>query len=149
MARSFGNVMRTYRERGGYSRRELAEASGLAEGTVRDYELGKRSPSFEAVCRLALALGVKVQVFVGVMDLTGAFRLPSRPPRFSILTFGRYKGQRLNEVPADDLEWLIRDRPRLLQTGQVGTGRRPSFPCPSGGSAVVPAGSPRRRGRSW
>ena len=43
--KEFGLVLRNYRERGRHSRRVLAEAVGLSEGAIRDYELGKRSPS--------------------------------------------------------------------------------------------------------
>jgi transcriptional regulator with XRE-family HTH domain len=121
MSSGFGTVLRSLRERGGHSRRELGEASGLAEGTIRDYELGKRSPSFEAVCRLTVALGAKLTVFAPTADTTGAYRLPERSQRvpYSLILFGRHKGQRLNELPGDYLEWLLQERPRQLQPGQL------------------------------
>ncbi len=121
MATHFGLLVRTHRERDGYSRRELAEAAGLSEGAVRDYELGKRSPTFEAVCRLAVALGVKPNAFAAGADVSGAFRLQPKPSRvpYSIITFGKHKGQRLNELPGDYLRWLLQERPRLLQPGQI------------------------------
>jgi transcriptional regulator with XRE-family HTH domain len=119
--KGFGVVLRNLRERGGYSRRELAEAAGLSEGAVRDYELGKRSPAFAAVCRLCVALGTKPNTFAATADTSGAFHLQPKPRRvpYSLLTFGRYKGRRINEVPTDFLYWLKTEKPRLLKLGQL------------------------------
>lgn len=51
---TFGSLLRNIRREGRWSRRELAEASGVSEGAIRDYEQGKRhDPRLETVCRLA------------------------------------------------------------------------------------------------
>jgi len=119
--KSLSVALRNLRERGGWSRREVAEAAGLSEGAVRDYELGKRSPGFDALCRLAVALGEKVQFFASLADTSGAFKLPSKPKHVScsVLGFGKWKGRRMNEVPNDYLSFLLREKPRLLKTGQL------------------------------
>ena len=53
----YGEWLRRVRDRGGWSRRELAAAAGISEGAVRDYELGRSHPSLEAALRIAVAFG--------------------------------------------------------------------------------------------
>jgi uncharacterized protein (DUF3820 family) len=54
------------------------------------------------------------------MPTDGVFQLrPHRPEAISQLSFGKYKGQRLNELPGDYLQWLVETKPRHLQIGQL------------------------------
>jgi transcriptional regulator with XRE-family HTH domain len=53
-----GTKLREIRERNGFSREQLALASGVAAATVSVYENGYRRPSRAALLRLAAALGV-------------------------------------------------------------------------------------------
>lgn len=43
-------------QRGPFGRRDLAEDAGVAYNTIREWALGRRSPSTDALGRLALAL---------------------------------------------------------------------------------------------
>lgn len=124
MAESFGGRLRSLRVAGRYSRRELAEASGVSEGAIRDYEKGKRSPSLEAAARLAHALSKPLAVWSDCFDLSGAFRLPARDPRAGALDFGKYKGRLLSEVPFGYLHWLTREGAASLTPTQSVEARR-------------------------
>ena len=53
------------RERKGFSQRDLAEAIGVAPGTLAMWETGKRNPKHEAVENMARALGCDVDYLVG------------------------------------------------------------------------------------
>jgi uncharacterized protein (TIGR02996 family) len=78
---SFGAILRRKREEGGWARRDLAGAAGLGEATVRDYEQGKRSPSFEAVCRLAAAIGCPIADFAAGVNTQDVHLMPRSPRR--------------------------------------------------------------------
>jgi transcriptional regulator with XRE-family HTH domain len=60
----FADRLRELRSKATKSREELAQASGLARGTIRDYEQGKRKPTLESAAKLADALGVSVDELV-------------------------------------------------------------------------------------
>jgi transcriptional regulator with XRE-family HTH domain len=60
---TFAEKLKVLRSDQSLSREELAVKSGLARGTVRDYEQGLRSPTLESAVKLARALGVSVAVF--------------------------------------------------------------------------------------
>lgn len=124
MAESFGERLRSLRVAGRYSRRELAEASGVGEGAIRDYEKSKRSPSLEAAARLAYALHKPLTVWGDCFDLADAYRLPSRDPRAGALDFGSHKGKLLSEVPYSYLEWLVREQVTRLTPQQSIEARR-------------------------
>jgi transcriptional regulator with XRE-family HTH domain len=126
MPSPFGFLLRNLREQGGWSRREVAEAAGVSEGAVRDYELGKRAPSYEAVVRLSKAIGAKAGYFAHAVDTTGVFRLQQRPKRvpYSRIMFGKYKGRRMDELPGDYLRWIIDEKPGLLRPGQLDEAKR-------------------------
>ena len=48
----------------GYTQKKLSELCGIAESTIRQYELGKRNPKLETIERIATALEFPVHVFV-------------------------------------------------------------------------------------
>jgi len=55
--------LREWRERRGYSIRELAERAGVAFGTVHRIETGAMSPTVAMLAKLAGALGIDVRDF--------------------------------------------------------------------------------------
>lgn len=56
----FGQQVRTLRRQRGWSQGQLAEAAGASEEWIRRIERGARSPSFDTLEALSMALGVSV-----------------------------------------------------------------------------------------
>ena len=48
----------------GYTQKKLSELCGIAESTIRQYELGKRNPKLATIEKIATALEFPVHVFV-------------------------------------------------------------------------------------
>lgn len=53
-----GQLIRKERKKQGLTQKALGEACGIAEPTIRRYELGKLNPKRETIEKIALALGV-------------------------------------------------------------------------------------------
>lgn len=53
-----GEKIRAARRTAGMTQKELGEKAGIAEPTIRRYELGKLNPKLETVKKIAAALGV-------------------------------------------------------------------------------------------
>lgn len=53
-----GEQIRNIRKAKGWTQKRLGEACGIAEPTIRRYELGKLNPKIETLQRIAKALGV-------------------------------------------------------------------------------------------
>ena len=62
-AAELGRRVRQFRERAGLTVQELAESAGLTRQAVHNYESGARRPTWDAVQKLAAALGVSTDVF--------------------------------------------------------------------------------------
>jgi transcriptional regulator with XRE-family HTH domain len=60
----FAQRLRELRDRAGLSEAKLAEASGVSFASIHEYGLGRRKPSFEAVGKIARALGVSCEAFM-------------------------------------------------------------------------------------
>jgi transcriptional regulator with XRE-family HTH domain len=60
---TFAERLRELRERAGLTQAQLAEASGLPIGSIRNYEQGQREPYWNVVFQLAAALGVSCEAF--------------------------------------------------------------------------------------
>jgi transcriptional regulator with XRE-family HTH domain len=71
---TFGDALQAERQKRNLTQAQLADASGVPVGTLRDYEQGKRTPSFPNVIKLAAALGVSCEAFAGCDHVT------DRPP---------------------------------------------------------------------
>ena len=57
---TIGEKIKEYRKRNGLTQRELAEITGLAVGTIQQYELNKRQPRIEMLKTIAQWLGCTV-----------------------------------------------------------------------------------------
>jgi len=74
--------LRELREERGISREDLAERSGIGEGTIRDLEQGRTHPAWKTVVALAEGLGVSVEAFTTPPADTSA-RPRGRPRKVS------------------------------------------------------------------
>jgi DNA-binding XRE family transcriptional regulator len=61
---TFGVKLQEFREARGLSQAGLARVSGVPVGTIRDYEQGRRDPSFETAVKLARAVKQSLDAFV-------------------------------------------------------------------------------------
>jgi transcriptional regulator with XRE-family HTH domain len=66
---TFAEKLRQLRDGAGLSEAKLAEAAGLTFASVHGYGLGRRTPSFPAVVKLARALGVTCEAFADCEDV--------------------------------------------------------------------------------
>ena len=78
---TIGEHIRDQRLRQGLTQRELGERAGIAEPTIRRYELGKLNPKIETVEKIAKALGVPTIEFYDdpylLLPICFRFLLPS------------------------------------------------------------------------
>ena len=63
---TFPALLTRRRTEAGLSVPALARASGLSDDAIRKWESGDRSPSWEAVCKLADAMGTTTDAFRSV-----------------------------------------------------------------------------------
>lgn len=63
VAGDFAKTIAAVREKAGLSIPDLARASGISDDAIRRYESGDRKPTWDAVQKLAKALGVSTVVF--------------------------------------------------------------------------------------
>ncbi|QJX01228.1 helix-turn-helix domain-containing protein [Frigoriglobus tundricola] len=77
---TFAEKMRELRDAKGLSETKLADLSGVPFGTVHEYGLGRRKPSFAAVIKLAKALDVDCTAFAACTDLTDSEK-PTEEPK--------------------------------------------------------------------
>jgi transcriptional regulator with XRE-family HTH domain len=66
---TFAEKLKELREAAGLSEAKLAEKSGLTFASVHGYGLGRRTPSFPAVLKIALALGMTCEAFAECDDM--------------------------------------------------------------------------------
>ncbi len=60
--------IKTVRKEKGFTQKQLAEILGVATGTLQQYELGKREPSFETLVILAKKFRVSADYLLGISD---------------------------------------------------------------------------------
>ena len=60
--------IRYYRERMGFTMKELAQRVGCTESAISNYELGKREASYETLLRIAETLETDVSHLLGKED---------------------------------------------------------------------------------
>ena len=66
--KSFGERLKTIREKRGYSQDELARCAGLQASAISHFETGTRKPSFENLRRLADALEITTDYLLGRVE---------------------------------------------------------------------------------
>jgi len=67
-----GKRIRYFRERRGLTQRQLGEAAGILEATIRKYEIGQRNPKPDQIKLIADALGVTPNALAPVVIETDA-----------------------------------------------------------------------------
>jgi transcriptional regulator with XRE-family HTH domain len=77
---SFAEKLKEIRGGTGMSQQSLAVAAGLSIAVVRDYEQGKKEPTFRSAAKLATALRVSLDVFAASLadDSTVHSQTPPR-----------------------------------------------------------------------
>jgi transcriptional regulator with XRE-family HTH domain len=68
MSLEFPERLRSARQLRGFSQSELAEKSGLQASAVSHFETGRRSPSFDNLKALSVALDVTTDYLIGRAD---------------------------------------------------------------------------------
>lgn len=91
LAKRFGDKVRQLRAERHWTQAQLAEAAHISDEWVRRIEGGGRSPSFDIIDQLAVALGV---------DAVELFAPAARPSDTKLLN-------RSAHLTSDEIEWLI------------------------------------------
>jgi len=65
---TIGERIKQARKAKGFTQKQLGELSKTSEGTVRQYEIGKRQPRLEQLQAIAAALDVPLEALVGIPD---------------------------------------------------------------------------------
>lgn len=67
-----GEIIRKYRVEKGLTQKQLGEKCGIAEPTIRKYELNKLNPKYETLQKIATALDVPITELLGITQNTMA-----------------------------------------------------------------------------
>lgn len=76
---TFGEKLRQLRTNRGLSQEALARKAGMGVGAVRDYEQGKKEPSFRYALMLAKALGVDCRELEFDVSMSDAGQIEAPP----------------------------------------------------------------------
>lgn len=63
-----GSIIKNARIKAGITQKQLAESTGLAEITIRQYESNKREPKLENLKKIAYALNIDLLVLIGAVS---------------------------------------------------------------------------------
>ncbi len=63
-----GSIIKNARIKAGITQKQLAESTGLAEITIRQYEANKREPKLENLKKIAYALNIDLLVLIGAVS---------------------------------------------------------------------------------
>lgn len=63
--KTFGESIKIARKKAGITQKELAQKTGLAEITIRQYETSKREPGMDKLEKIANALDIDIDTLVG------------------------------------------------------------------------------------
>jgi transcriptional regulator with XRE-family HTH domain len=74
----FSERLRELRDAADLSEAKLAEASGLTFASIHSYGLGRRTPSFPAVVKIARALGTTCEAFADCEDVASDEELEAK-----------------------------------------------------------------------
>ena len=74
MKKTFAKKLKEARMAVGMTQVELADAMGVSEGTIGNYEMGIRVPDANAISRITTALGVTASYLLGdIMDIESEY----------------------------------------------------------------------------
>lgn len=60
-----GQRIRQWRKERNFTQKQLGELAGIAEPTIRRYELGKLNPKYETIVKIATALRISTGALLG------------------------------------------------------------------------------------
>jgi transcriptional regulator with XRE-family HTH domain len=80
---TFGEKLKELMHKAELTEAALAEKSGVPFGTLHTYVINRRAPSYEAVVKLAAALGTDCRAFSGCTFEYETGRAPAEPKRTS------------------------------------------------------------------
>lgn len=96
-----GERIRTVRKAAGMTQKQVGEGSGIAESTIRRYELDDLNPKFETIVKIAKVLGVSPLYLWGYSESVYDNDIPDpERERFIIRTYEQHHKETLNEFNA-------------------------------------------------
>ncbi len=78
---AFAEHLKSLREKARMTQATVSAATGLSLGVVRDYEQGRKEPSFRSAVKLAAALGVSLEDLATGLHAKGNQNKPVQSPR--------------------------------------------------------------------
>lgn len=114
---SVGINIRRIRNQKGMTQKQLGEACGIAEPTIRRYELGMLNPKYSTLKKIADGLGVEVMKLIDSDDPEEKYRFDTAEDIFNFVI----RATRNEPVPTKEtekLERLIAIYNRLDDNGQ-------------------------------
>lgn len=92
MEQTIGAKIRELRKARGLTQKELGERAGIAEPTIRRYELGKLNPKFETVQKIAKALNVPEAFFYPIDEQIETAKREAKSELWAAETLARDNG---------------------------------------------------------
>lgn len=93
MEQTIGAKIRELRKARGLTQKELGERAGIAEPTIRRYELGKLNPKFETVQKIAKALNVPEAFFYPIDEQIETAKREAKSELWAAETLARDNGK--------------------------------------------------------
>lgn len=93
MEQTIGAKIRELRKARGLTQKELGEKAGIAEPTIRRYELGKLNPKFETVQKIAKALSVPEAFFYPIDEQIETAKREAKSTLWAAETLARDNGK--------------------------------------------------------
>lgn len=93
MEQTIGAKIRELRKARGLTQKELGERAGIAEPTIRRYELGKLNPKFETVQKIAKALNVPEAFFYPIDEQIETAKREAKSELWAVETLARDNGK--------------------------------------------------------
>lgn len=93
-------MFKSYREKKGYSLRQLSKIIGVGIATISDLETGKVQPTFYNLLKLALALDIQLVDLLSEMNIS---------KKNSISLSKSFKPSVVKDLTVDELRQIIRD----------------------------------------
>ena len=97
--------LKELREKAGYSQYSFADAFGISQSTIGNWEAGKREPNFDTMQRLADFFGVSVDYLLGRDSIPDGPPAPSRPGSKWIPVLGKVAAGTPIEAVEDILDY--------------------------------------------